>query len=1165
MRTTAPGYRNSVLGLAVITMMVAALMVAVPGPAHATGFTCDEAGLDAALVAGGGPHTFACGAPTTITTSTTKVITKDVILDGDGYVTISGGSAHRVLEMTPSVSLELRNMTISNGYVANGHGGGILNAAGATVTIVDSTISNNRTHGYWSNGAGIHNMTGALTITRSVIDSNLASGNYSSGGGVDNWAGTLVVTDSTISNNQVWGDGGGIRNYYGSASIVGSTIVGNRASSEGGGVSNREGPVTVVNSTISGNSAYFGGGLHHYYGGDLTVRYSTITANYAPRGGGIMYFGTRGHVTVGTSIVAKNGGHYGGVDCEGVITSAGHNVVGDSVTGCSFATAPGDVVGSATAPIDPMLTGLGDFGGLTLTHGVAAASVAVNLVPLADCAATDQRGVARPFGLGCDAGAFELEYTDLPPVADDQTVTTPEDAPIDIQLTGSDPDGSLAMMTIETEPEHGTLEADYLPAPVTYTPDPDWNGIDTFTFTVGDDGGLTSEPATVTIIVTQVNDPPVANDDSATVAEDSSVAIDVLANDIDVDGDALGFGGDTLPSHGTLSFVSDTTGFIGYLYQPEPNYCGEDSFTYYLTDVSADSNIATVWIDVECVNDPPVADANGPYAGMEGSPVTLDASSSWDVEDDPAAGDITVYEWDLDDDGEYDDATGVMVPYVFGDNGSYTVGLRVTDSFGATDTDETTATVANVAPSVDAPVVVPEPSDEGEPVTASATFSDPGFDDSPFTCVVDYGDGGALQPATVTGNTCTGSPHIYADDETYAIQVTVTDKDGGSGDNNVFHQVDNVPPELTVDIASQTVQYSDGIADVTITGTDVAADNPLTATATGLPNGTALTPGGCVTNGEVVCTWTVSGIADVSAGTYDVAVTVTDPDGGATVVATTVVVEHEDASVSFADTNEVAVAVASDGGNSGAFSLTVAVQELFPDLAVNTAYPGDIGLADVSIALRPVGPGGSVSPTGACVETVSGTGYNGVLTVTCPFDTVDVNAYTVDVTVDGGFYTGGNEDALVVYDPSLGFTTGGGWFYWPGTDDKTNFGYTMKYNKKGNKVQGSFLLIRHLDDGTKYRVKSNALYGLALGGDNDMGWASFSGRATYLQPGWDDPKGNHEFVVYVEDYGEPGKDIDKVWLETHNQDGDVIQALSMDRAAADHAEIINGGNVVVPH
>ena len=141
-----------------------------------------------------------------------------------------------------------------------------------------------------------------------------------------------------------------------------------------------------------------------------------------------------------------------------------------------------------------------------------------------------------------------------------------------------------------------------------------------------------------------------------------------------------------------------------------------------------------------------------------------------------------------------------------------------------------------------------------------------------------------------------------------------------------------------------------------------------------------------------------------------------------------------------------------------------------------------------------------------------------------------------------------------------------GWIYWPGTpDDKTNFGYTMKYNKKGNKVQGSFLLIRHLDDGTKYRVKSNALYGLALGDDNDMGWASFSGKATYLQPGWDDPEGNHEFVVYVEDYGEPGKNIDRVWLETHNKDGDVIQSLSMDGQAADNAETVSAGNIVVPH
>jgi hypothetical protein len=183
-----------------------------------------------------------------------------------------------------------------------------------------------------------------------------------------------------------------------------------------------------------------------------------------------------------------------------------------------------------------------------------------------------------------------------------------------------------------------------------------------------------------------------------------------------------------------------------------------------------------------------------------------------------------------------------------------------------------------------------------------------------------------------------------------------------------------------------------------------------------------------------------------------------------------------------------------------------------------------------------------------------------------------VNTYTLQVVVDGGYYTGLFEDVVVVYDPSLGFTTGGGWFYWPGTEDpdndyagdKTNFGYTMKYNKKGQKVKGSLLLIHHLSDGTKYRVKSNALEGLALGDEGTFGWATFSGKTTYLEPGWLEPLGNHHFVAYVEDHGEPGAGADRFWIEVQDKDGNAV-TLSMDREAVANAVLLEGGNIVVPH
>jgi hypothetical protein len=191
--------------------------------------------------------------------------------------------------------------------------------------------------------------------------------------------------------------------------------------------------------------------------------------------------------------------------------------------------------------------------------------------------------------------------------------------------------------------------------------------------------------------------------------------------------------------------------------------------------------------------------------------------------------------------------------------------------------------------------------------------------------------------------------------------------------------------------------------------------------------------------------------------------------------------------------------------------------------------------------------------------------YSAVLVVSCDFSGVPVNTYVIAASVGGGYYTGAGEDVLTVYDPSLGFTTGGGWFYWPGTTDRTNFGYTMKYNKKATKVQGSLLLIRHLPDGSIYRLKSNALEGLALGDEGTYGWATFSGKATYLGQGMIEAEGNHTFIAYVEDHGQPGAGVDRFWFEVQDKDGAVVSDLSMDPAAADNAETIDGGNIVVPH
>ncbi len=117
------------------------------------------------------------------------------------------------------------------------------------------------------------------------------------------------------------------------------------------------------------------------------------------------------------------------------------------------------------------------------------------------------------------------------------------------------------------------------------------------------------------------------------------------------------------------------------------------------------------------------------------------------------------------------------------------VNVQVTDNGGLTSVAATTVTVNNVPPTVEVPVVSSEPSTEGSIVIASATFTDPGVDDAPFTCLVNYGNGSVDQAGTVSGKTCTGPAYAYPIFGTYSVTINVTDKDGGTGSNSSTHTV----------------------------------------------------------------------------------------------------------------------------------------------------------------------------------------------------------------------------------------------------------------------------------------------------------------------------------------------------------------------------------------
>jgi hypothetical protein len=181
------------------------------------------------------------------------------------------------------------------------------------------------------------------------------------------------------------------------------------------------------------------------------------------------------------------------------------------------------------------------------------------------------------------------------PVAEDQSASTPEGTAKALTLAASDVEVGALEYTIVSGPTHGSLSG--TGADRTYTPDATYHGPDSFTFKVSD-GALDSNVATVSLTVTSVNEAPVAQGQSASTQEDTAKALVLAASD--GDGDPLTYTIVSPPAHGTLSGAG-----ANQTYTPAANYSGADSFTFQVNDGTADSNVATVSLTVNPVNDAP--------------------------------------------------------------------------------------------------------------------------------------------------------------------------------------------------------------------------------------------------------------------------------------------------------------------------------------------------------------------------------------------------------------------------------------------------------------------------------------------------------------------------------------------------------------------------------
>jgi VCBS repeat-containing protein len=403
------------------------------------------------------------------------------------------------------------------------------------------------------------------------------------------------------------------------------------------------------------------------------------------------------------------------------------------------------------------------------------------------------------------------------PAAVADAYTVDEDATLTVDAAGgllandTDVDGDALTAAVVTGPANGTLTLN-ADGSFSYTPNADFNGSDTFTYSVSD-GALTSE-GTVTITVTPVNDAPVAVEDAFTVDEDATLTVDaaggVLANDTDVEGDALSATVVTGPANGTLTLNADGS----FSYTPNANFNGSDTFTYSVSDGALTSE-GTVTITVNPVADAPVATADT-YDATEDTALTVDAvagvlANDTDADGDaltatlvtgPANGTLT-----LNADGSF-----VYTPNA-DFNGADTFTYSVSD--GAL-TSEGTVTI-NVAAVNDAPTAAADEytTDENTVLTVAAAGV-LGNDVDP--------DGDALSAILVTGPT-NGTLTLNADGS-----FTYTPNTDFSGTDSFVYKASDgaLESEATVTITvSDTSAAPDVVDDAYSTGEDV----PLTVDA----------------------------------------------------------------------------------------------------------------------------------------------------------------------------------------------------------------------------------------------------------------------------------------------------------------------------------------------
>ena len=442
---------------------------------------------------------------------------------------------------------------------------------------------------------------------------------------------------------------------------------------------------------------------------------------------------------------------------------------------------------------------------------------------------------------------------DIPTVAD-VAVSTTEDTAVEITLTGSDIDEDSLTFSIG-EATNGTVSLDG--AVATYTPNANFNGTDSFTYTAND-GTTDSAEATITVTVSAVNDIPTVADVAVSTTEDTAVEITLTGSDIDEDSLTFSIGEAT---NGTVSLDGAVA-----TYTPNANFNGTDSFTYTANDGTTDSAEATITVTVSAVNDiPTVADVAVSTTEDTAVEITLTGS---DIDEDSltfSIGEATNGTVSLD---------GAVATYTPNANFNGTDSFTYTANDGTTDSAEATITVT-VSAVNDIPTVADVAVSTTEDTAVEITLTGSDIDEDSLTFSIGEATNGTV---SLDGAVATYTPNANfngTDSFTYTANDGTTD----SAEATITVTVSAVNDIPTVaDVAVSTTE--DTAVEITLTGSDIDEDS-LTFSIGEATNGTVSLDGAVATytpnanfNGTDSFTYTANdGTTDSAEATITVTVT----------------------------------------------------------------------------------------------------------------------------------------------------------------------------------------------------------------------------------------------------------------------------------------------------